>query len=139
MLVINLFAKDRCRMALFDEPEKIWPEVTAVSSSLLFPGQREGLAGAGACPHFTVCGPAGKAQRQVPSPDAREKMHSAHPGKFIGHDGLDVSLVNGSIGYLPGFAEVPQPLGGVLVMLVVVGQGIFLPSPSGAGFSEGAG
>jgi hypothetical protein len=115
----NLFPKDCVRATLFDEPEHIGPEMAGVFLRLAFARGTVGLAGAGAGPDGAVFRPSSKAQGEVPSPDACEKMHSAHPGKFIGQDGLDVSLVNGSIGYLPGFGKVAQPLGGVVVVFVV--------------------
>ena len=47
----NLFAKDRCRSCVADEPSKFRPEVPGIVKPGLFARDAEGLAGATACPN----------------------------------------------------------------------------------------
>ncbi|MNE73056.1 hypothetical protein D3C80_1690420 [compost metagenome] len=70
----NLLSKDDCRLALFDEIEPDWCEVSFVGFSALFSGNAEGLARAGACPDWAVIWPPSKAQGVTPDADPGKEM-----------------------------------------------------------------
>ena len=116
----NLLAKDALRASLFDEPKKLWPEVARVCVPFAFAGRRVGLTWAGAGPDFAVGRPACECEGEVPPSDPGEEMGTAKPGKLGSSDFLDASFIDDPLRNFSGGSEVPKPLRGVYVELVVV-------------------
>jgi hypothetical protein len=81
---INLFTKDRWRSALADEPKPLWPKVTSVLAGLLASGNAEGLAGTGAGPNSSLCGPVGELEGELPSADSGEEVASVESVDIAG-------------------------------------------------------
>jgi hypothetical protein len=73
-LARNLFAKNRCRSALADEPVELWPQVPGVCGSRAFAGDAEGLAGAASGPDGLVIRPSCDLQGVAPASDSCEKV-----------------------------------------------------------------
>jgi hypothetical protein len=73
----NLFAKDRCRRALADEPPKLGPQVPLVGFAFPLAGFAERLARTRSGPDFPIVGPSGEPQGEFPSSDSCEKVASS--------------------------------------------------------------
>ena len=76
----NLFPKDSERASRGDEPEEIGPEMALVGRAFLFARGREGLAGAGTRPDFSVFGPVGETKGERPPADAGEGVELGDVG-----------------------------------------------------------
>ena len=120
----NLFAKDRARLALADEPEHLRPEVPMVGFTLPLPGGAEWLAGAGAGPNRPAWIPYGKLQGKRPSADSGEQVNLGVSSEFIGFQFLDRGFAHVAGWQVTLFDEFPQPCRGVTVDVVVKVQAL---------------
>lgn len=84
----KLFAKDRCRSSLADEPSPSRPKVPWVCISSLLADERERLAGATSCPNRSSVRPSRSSQGERPSADACEEMALVESGK-VGRSNID--------------------------------------------------
>lgn len=116
----NLLSSKDCRTALADEAFPDRPEVALVVEAALLAGGAEGLAGAGAGPDRTVVCPSAQSKSVGPDADASEEVALREAGEVIGLDVLNVALVHFARGDMPGGDEVPKPLRGEGLTLVVV-------------------
>lgn len=98
----NLLAKDSLRLALADEPEHFWPEVSFVGGTFLFARCRERLAGARAGPDWGFVCNAGETERERPAADAGEEMDLGIAFDFIGLYIRDRAGVHNAGGNLAG-------------------------------------
>jgi hypothetical protein len=117
----NLLSKNDRRLADADEVEPRRPQVPLVSKPASFACRGERLARAGSGPHGAVVGPSGEAQRGGPDSDAAEEMALTIPGKVGWSDVLDASLIHVSRRDHALAYQVPQPVGGERIDLVIVG------------------
>ena len=86
-----------------------------------FASHAERLAGAASSPDWLIIGPPCKAKSSAPATDSCEEVALPVSSEVVGPDFNDASLI-----YIPwrdvaGSNEIPQPLSGVRVDLVVVG------------------
>lgn len=116
----NLFAKHNDRADGLDEPEELGPEVTVVRGARSFPGRAEGLAGAGAGPNRSSVVPTCASQGVAPDTDPGEEMALDVSPEVVRINVTDASLIYVPRRDVAGRDEVPQPLGGIGINLVVV-------------------
>lgn len=121
----NLFTKHDRRVALLNEAEPGWPEVPFVAGALLLSRRAEWLAGAASGPDGPVIWPACESQCVGPDTDASEEVALRVPSEVVGFDILDAPFVHVARRNVAGGNQVPQPLRGVGVNLVVVGAHAF--------------
>jgi hypothetical protein len=122
VLARNLLSKDDWRAVLRDEPMERWPQVPLVIKPAAFACRGERLAWAGSGPHGTVIRPSGEPQGVGPSANAGEEMALGVASEVVGPHVCDRPLVNVAWGDVTGFNEVAEPLSGIGVNLVVVGD-----------------
>jgi hypothetical protein len=101
VLARNLFSKDDCRAALFDEKLEGWPQMTLISSPASFACRGERLARAGSCPNRPVVGPTGEPECVGPDADSCEEMALGKPVEFVWYDILDRPFVDFAGRYQP--------------------------------------
>lgn len=94
-------------------------EVALVGKAPAPTGDAEGLARAGPGPDGLALGPPGHAEGEGPAPDPGEGVELTDPGEVDGAEVADVAPVDGAPGEVAGGDEVPEPLGGVGIPLVV--------------------
>ena len=131
----NLFAKDRARAALADEPEEHGPQVPVVGFRESLAGVGKWLAGAGTRPDGPVVGPSSQAKGKRPAPDPGEEVALDVSGELAGVDVCDASFVNSSMSYVSFFHERPQHMDLGRVELVVVGGHCASSNSAGAGWA----
>jgi hypothetical protein len=117
----NLLPKNDRRFADADEVEPRRPQVPLVSKPASFACRGERLARAGSGPDGPVIGPSGEPQRDGPDSDPAEEMALTIPGKVGWSDILDTSLIHVSRRDHALAYQVPQPVGGERINLVVEG------------------
>jgi hypothetical protein len=93
--------------------------VPVVGESAALAGDAERLAGAATGPDGFVVRPPGKAQCPAPSPDPREEVGLADPGKVGGSEIPDVSPVDAPGRDVSRSLKVHQPIRRVRLDLVV--------------------
>ncbi len=100
------------------------PEMPFILVAFPFACDAEGLARAGAGPDFDVARELRELKGQFPAGDAGEEVGAAVGAQegVPDVDGLDVTGVDNAVGDEALVAQVAEPLGGVGVELVVVGQ-----------------
>lgn len=118
----NLLTKDCRRLSLLDKLEPDGPQVPFICGALLLSGGAERLAGAASCPHRPVVGPACKSEGVAPDADASEEVALTVAFKVICSDILDAPFVHVTGRDVACGDQVPQPLRGIGVDLVVVGS-----------------
>jgi hypothetical protein len=106
-------------MALSDEPQEFRPKMSFVGSPFSFPRRGERLAGAGAGPDGPGRGPPSEFEGEGPPADSGEEMGVLGVFEVVGLDIDDAPLIHRASGQVAGGLEIPQPLGRVLVPLVV--------------------
>ena len=116
----NLLPKDNVRAALADKVEEHGPQVALVGLAELLACVAEGLAGTGAGPNRSSCGPVGKLQGVTPSADSGEEVALGIFGEFMRFNFGDAAFVHVSGWYQPGADEFAEPCGGFRVVFVVV-------------------
>ena len=116
----NLFSKERCRPALGDEPEKSGPQVSSIGMATSLSSARKRLTGNGAGPDGPLVGPSGEPERMAPAADPGEEVALRVAFELIRRDLFDASLVHVAGRDQPLGDQVPQPLGGIRLDLVVV-------------------
>jgi hypothetical protein len=121
----NLLTKDNVRAALADETEPFRPQMALVGGSCSFSGCTERLAGAGSSPNGSIIWPSCEPQCVAPDADAGEEVALSIPSEVVGFDILDAPFVNITGRNVTGRNQIPQPLRGVRVNLVVVGDHAF--------------
>jgi hypothetical protein len=117
----NLFAKDNARFALANEPRPVRPEMAAIIESACAPCGTERLAGTASGPDWPIIGPSGAAQRIGPDSNPGEKVALGVSNKLAWLDIRNAPFVNIAGGNVPGSNQIPQPLCGIGVDLVIVG------------------
>jgi len=115
----NLLSKDDCRLALADEFVPRGPEMPLVPRASPLAGSTERLAGAASRPDLPVLGPAREPEREGPSPDPGEEVTLCEALDLRRADGPDVLRADLAIGYHPLTDQVPEPLRGVGLVLVI--------------------
>jgi hypothetical protein len=80
------------------------------------------LAREACCPHGTVVGPSGETQDERPSGDAGEKMGLHKRLDVVGADFLDAAPIDNSGWNSSSCNEPFEPVGGIVVVLIVVGS-----------------
>lgn len=118
--LVNLFAKDDERAALDDEPEPGGPEMPLVSKPSAFACRAERLARTGSSPDGAIVGPSGEAKGVGPAADPGEEVTGSEAGEVCGSDIPDIPCVYLTLRQMSGGNEVPQPVGGIRIDLVVV-------------------
>lgn len=116
-----MFANDRERALLRNQPMGGWPEMATVSKPCSIACRAERLAWAGTCPDWPIVAPASQPEGVGPEPDACEEMDLGVAAEAAGGNVSDVGGVDVSGNNVPCAAEVPQPQGTVGVSVVVVG------------------
>jgi hypothetical protein len=74
VLARNLFSKDDCRSALFDEVVEMGPQVPLVIKPSSFACRAERLARTGTSPNRSVVAPSGRPEGMGPNANACEEM-----------------------------------------------------------------
>jgi hypothetical protein len=116
----NLLSKDDWRAALVNEPEPDGPEVSFIVKAFLLSCGAEGLARATARPDGAVVGPSGAAQGVAPDADPGEEVTLVETKKVIRLNFRDTALINFTFRQVSCRDQVPEPLRGVWVYLIVV-------------------
>jgi hypothetical protein len=103
---LNLFAKDRVRSTLSDEPKPLRPQMPLVSSAALFACGAERLAGTTSGPYWTVSGPSGEVERERPPANSGEPVILSVASHVVGAHVADVALANVAAGNKSGCDEI---------------------------------
>ena len=126
----DLLSEDDLGSALRDEAVELGPEVTLVGGALPLAGGAEGLAGTASGPCRSIGRPPGHVKSERPSSDTRKKVALDKTSQVVCPNKSDVTAVDHSWRKMPGGDQVLQPVGGVVVDLVVPvhsGHGTRLP------------
>lgn len=126
----NLLAKDNWRAALADEVEPDGPEVSLVEEATVPAGGGEGLAGAGSSPDGLVVGPASEPEGVGPGADTGEEVGLDGVSDVSWSEVSDAPLIDFPAGDIPAANQVPQPVRGVRLDLVVEGAHTVPASPA---------
>jgi hypothetical protein len=116
----NLFSHEDSGPAGTDEAKEVGPQVPVVILSSACAGDREWLAGTGACPQLALVRPSSQSSCKGPPADAGEEVTLSESVEVRGLYIHDAPGVYDAWRYVAGINEVAQPLGGVGVDLVVV-------------------
>jgi hypothetical protein len=117
----NLLSKDDCRLALFDEVVKGWPQVPLVIKPSAFACRAERLARTGTSPNRSVVAPSGRSQGMAPNADTSKEVALGEAAQVAWVDIFNTPFINIAGGDVPSFNQVAQPLSGCWVNFVVVG------------------
>ena len=131
----NLLSKHDWRRALGDAVAKSGPKVPLVGFPFPFASDGERLAGARACPDWSVFGPPGVAEREAPSANPGEEVALCVSGEFIWVDVGDAAVVDYAWRDEAEFHQFPHPRAHLRVDVVVEVQRAFAFFPQ----SESAG
>lgn len=121
-LARNLLSKDDWRFALTDEPGEARPKVSWVRKPSSSACRAERLARTGTGPNRSIIWPAGATKREGPDADACEEVALRETAQIAWVDILDTPFIHDAWRYMAGLYQVAQPLGGVWVNLVVIGE-----------------
>ena len=116
----NLFAKDRCRISLFDKPSEFRPQVPSVGVSFPLPGDGKRLTGTGSRPDRPIIGPTCQPKSERPATDSGEEMALVISGGGFGFDISNVPFVYVAGRDQIGGDQFPKPRGGLRIVLVIV-------------------
>ena len=115
----NLLSKDRCRSALFNEPEPVGPEMSFIGYSLSFARDGVRLAWAGARPDLAIVWPACQPERPAPDADPGKKVRLSEAGDVLDTEVDDAPALDNAVGDVAGANEALCPVAGVRIDLVV--------------------
>jgi len=121
-LARNLLAKHNLRVSLSDEVVPRRPQMPLISKPKLRASLAERLARTGTRPNRSIIWPAGSAKGERPDADTGEEVALGVRAEVIGVHVLYGSFVDVARRDVPGGNQVAEPLGGVGVVLVVVGD-----------------
>lgn len=122
VLARNLLSNDDCRAALLDEVVEVGPQMPLISKPSAFTCLAERLARAAGGPDRSAVGPAGASQGEGPDTDSGEEMALGESVQVDGSYIFNASFVHDARRDVAGVDEVAQPLGGVVIEFVVVGE-----------------
>ena len=117
----NLLSKDDRRAALADKVVERGPQVPLVSKPAACACRAERLARAGAGPDRALVRPASQSESGGPSADPREKVALCVTVKVSRNDIANIAFIDDAGGNVAASYQLPEPRGGVRVVLVVVG------------------
>jgi hypothetical protein len=104
-----------------NEPMERGPKVPDIIKPFSFACRAERLAWAGAGPHRPVVGPSGAAQGVGPDANSCEEVALSKSSKFGWNDIPDIPLVDLAWRNRTALNQVPNPLCGVRIVLIIVG------------------
>jgi hypothetical protein len=120
-LSANLLSHNNGCSNTLDEPIEVWPKMPFIIGASTLPRDRKGLTWATSCNENKLIWPSSKTGGMRPSSNPGEEVVLGEASEGVGVDVFDRYLVNISITNQSFLDEVPEPLGGVGIVLVIIG------------------